>query len=71
MLECKQWIQLVVYIVDTHHVFLHKAINDQSRKLKNSWLQNYLFHVCILIFLTFTWELSVWALFFAYGYKFT
>ena len=27
-------------------IFFHKAINDQSCKLKNSWWQNYLFHVC-------------------------
>ena len=41
-------------------IFFHKAINDQSCKLKNSWWQNYLFHVCILTFPPFTWEFSVW-----------
>ena len=40
--------------------FFHKAISDQSCKLKNSWWQNYLFHVCILTFLTFGWEFSFW-----------
>ena len=38
---------------------LHNAINDQSCKLKNSWWQNYLFHVCMLTFLTLSWEFSV------------
>ena len=35
-------------------------INDQSYKLKNSWWQNYLFHVCMQIFFTFTWGFSIW-----------
>ena len=38
---------------------LHNAINDQSCKLKNSWWKNYLFHVCMLTFLTLSWEFSV------------
>ena len=37
---------------------LHKAINVQSCKLKNSWWQNYLFHVCMPTFLTFSWGFS-------------
>ena len=41
----------------------HKAINDQSCKLKNSWRQNYLFHVCMLFFLTFSWGFSAWEFF--------
>ena len=40
-------------------IFFHKAINDQSCKLKNSWWQNYLLHVCMLTFRTFTWEFSL------------
>ena len=39
-------------------IFFHKAINDQSCKLKNSW-QNYLFHVCLLTFLNLTREFSL------------
>ena len=37
-----------------------KVINDQSckYKLKNSWWQNCLSHVCMLTFLTFSWEFS-------------
>ena len=34
-------------------IFFHKAINDQSCKLKNSWRQNYLLHVCMLTFHTY------------------
>ena len=33
--------------------FSFKAINDQSFKHKNSWWQNYLFHVCMLTFFSF------------------
>ena len=44
-------------------MFFHKAINDQSCKLKKSWWQSYLFHVCMLTFLTFGREFSVWELF--------
>ena len=40
-------------------IYFHKAINDQSCKLKNSWWQNYLLHVCMLTFHTFTWEFSL------------
>ena len=40
-----------------------KAINDQSCKPKNSWWRNYLFHVCMLTFLTFIWEYSAWEIF--------
>ena len=38
----------------------HKAVNDKSCKLKISWWQNYLFHVCMLTFFTFSWEFSAW-----------
>ena len=41
-------------------IFFHKAINDQSCNLNNRWCQNYLFHVFMLTFLTFTWEFSLW-----------
>ena len=41
----------------------HKAINGQSCKPKNSWRQNYLFHVCMLFFLTFSWGFSAWEFF--------
>ena len=41
-------------------IFFHKAINDQPCKLKNSWWQNYLFHLCMLTFLTFTWGFFAW-----------
>ena len=41
-------------------IFFHKAINDQSCKLRNSWWQNYLLHVCMLTFHTFTLEFSLW-----------
>ena len=40
-------------------IFFHKAINDQSCKLKNSWWENYLLHLCMLTFHTFTWEFSL------------
>ena len=33
-------------------IFFHKAFNDQSCKLKNSWWQNYLLHVCMPTFHT-------------------
>ena len=39
---------------------LHRAINDESCKLKNSWRQNYMFHVSMLTLFTFTREFSVW-----------
>ena len=42
---------------------LHKAINVQSCKLKNSWWQNYLFHVCMPTFLTFSWGFSALEIF--------
>ena len=41
-------------------IFFQKAINDQLCKLKNSWWQNYLLHVCMPTFHTFTWEFSLW-----------
>ena len=40
-------------------IFSHKAIHCQSCKLKNSWWQNYLFHVCMLTILIFTCEFFV------------
>ena len=40
-------------------IFFQKAINDQSCKLKNRRWQNYLFHVYMPTFLTFSRELSV------------
>ena len=39
---------------------IHKSINDQSCKPKSSWWQNYLLHVCMLTFHTFTLEFSLW-----------
>ena len=35
-------------------------VRYQSCKLKNSWLQNYRFHVCMPTFVTFTWKFSDW-----------
>ena len=46
------WVDLIYFF----SFFFHKTINDQSCKPKNSWRQNYLFHVCMVTFLTFTWE---------------
>ena len=40
-------------------IFFHKAINDQSCKLKNSWWQDYLLHLCMLTSHTFTLEFSL------------
>ena len=33
---------------------------SMTNHVKHSWWQHYLFHVCMLTFLTFTWEFSVW-----------
>ena len=38
----------------------HKSMNNQSCKRKSSWWKNYLSYVCMLTFLTFTWEFSLW-----------
>ena len=40
-------------------IFFHKAINNQSCKLKNSSWKNYLLHVYLLTFHTFTWGFSL------------
>ena len=51
------WENLISFLGEGGHaIFFHKAINDQSCKLKNSWRQNYLLRVSRLTFLTFTWE---------------
>ena len=53
------WGDLISFLGE-RTIFFHRAINAQSCKLKNSWWQNYLLHVCMLTFLTFTWEVFVW-----------
>ena len=51
------WENLISFLGEGGYaIFFHKAINDQSCKLKNSWRQNYLLRVSRLTFLTFTWE---------------
>ena len=57
------WRRLISFLGSVEGSFFHKAINDQSCKLKKSWWQSYLFHVCMLTFLTFGREFSVWELF--------
>ena len=53
------WEDLISFLGDGDWVtFFHKDINDESCKLKNKWWQNYLLHICILTFLTFTLEFS-------------
>ena len=55
------WKDLISFLGEGDEaIFLHRAISDQSCKLKNSWWQNYLFHVVMLTFLIFAWKFSVW-----------
>ena len=55
------WENLISFLGEGGYaIFFHKAINDQSCKLKNSWRQNYLLRVSRLTFLTFTWEFFLW-----------
>ena len=53
------WGVLISFFGGGGTIFSQKAINDQSCKLKNSWWQNYLLHVCMLTFHTSTLEFSL------------
>ena len=59
------WGDLISFLEEEGQViFFHKAINDQSFKLKNIWWQNYLLHVCMLTFHFFNLKFSLWEFFF-------
>ena len=57
LLYCGDLISLLVK--GCYTLFCHKIINDQSCKLRNSCWQDYLHHVCMLTFYTFTWAFSL------------
>ena len=55
-----RWGPNFLFEIGGRAIFFHKAIIDQSWKLKKNWWQNYLLHMCMLIFHIFNWEFSLW-----------